>query len=158
MTIESVYLTIIFPAIRWCPESRLTTEFTAMGNSLYRLDEGFLCGPISFGDIFEALPTDQEGVLRFSRRVERAGLRRNCYVIPHSLVGNVQFAELATKIMDLGGFAAVDFKGLFLVYLPKTCDLDVSQELHRIAKVSKWRRRLLGLPSELKRRWQKHIR
>lgn len=134
MTTDSVYLTIIFPAIRWCPESRLSTEFTAMGSNLYRMDEGFLCGLISFGDIIEALPTDQAGVLRFSRRVQRAGLRRNCYVIPHSLVENGQFAELATKITDLGGFAAVDFKGLFLVYLPKTCDLDVPQELDRIAK------------------------
>ena len=158
MIIEVVSLTIIFPAVRWCRESRLTTEFMPMGSNLYRMEEGFLCGPVSFGDVIEAFPTDQSGVLRFSRRVERAGLRRNCYVIPHSLVENVHFAELAKRITDLGGFAAVDFKGLFLVYLPKTCDLDVSQELDRIAEISKWKRRLLSLRSEMKRRWQKHIR
>lgn len=158
MTIETVSLTIIFPAIRWCTESRLTTDFTPMGSNLYRMEEGFLCGPISFGDVIEAFPTDERGVLRFSRRVERAGLRRNCYVIPHSLVETVHFAELAEKITGLGGFAAVDFKGLFLVYLPKTCDLDVSRELGRIAEISRWKRRLLSLRSELKRKWQKHIR
>jgi hypothetical protein len=108
MTIEPVNLTIIFPAIRWCPESRLTAAFTLMGSNLYRMEEGFLCGPVSFGDVIEALPTDQKSILRFSRRVQRARLRRNCYVIPHSLVEKLQFVELMKKITDLGGFAAVD--------------------------------------------------
>ncbi len=49
---------VIFPAQRWLPESRMTTTFIPMGGNLYRLNEGFLCGPISFGDVIEALPTD----------------------------------------------------------------------------------------------------
>jgi len=137
MTIKAVDLTIIFPAMRWCPESRLTAAFTPMGSNLYRMEEGLLWGPISFGDVIEALPTDQKGILRLSRRAKRAGLRRNCYVIPHRLVEKLHFAELVKKITDLGGFAAVDFKGLFLVYLPNTCDLDVRRELDRIAEISR---------------------
>lgn len=105
-----------------------------MGSNLYRLEEGFLCGPISFGDVIEAFRTDREGILLFRRRVKRAGLRRNCYIIPHDLVEKPRLADLTKEIADLGGFAAVDFKGLFLVYLPRTCDLNVSQEPYRICR------------------------
>jgi len=133
---DCVDLTVIFPAKRWCPESRLTTTFTPMGQNLYRMEEGFLCGPISFGDVIEALPTDREGILVFSRRVKRAGLRRSCYIIPHSFAEKSHFVWLMNKIRDLGGFAALDFKGLFLVYLPKGCHLDVSRELENIAGIS----------------------
>jgi len=137
MTSAPVDLTIVFPAIRWCPESRLTAAFTQMDNNLYRMEEGFLCGQISFGDVIEALPTDETGILRFSRRVQRARMRRSCYLIPHSLVENLHFIELMKKITDLGGFAAVDFEGLFLIYLPNTCDLDVPRELGKISRTSR---------------------
>ena len=148
---KAINLTVIFPAKRWCPESSITTAFTPMGSNLYRLEEGFLCGPISFGDVIEALPTDREGILLFRRRMKRGGLRRNCYGIPHDLVDKPSFADLTEEIEHLGGFAAVDFKGLFLVYLPRTCDLDVSQELHRLAGNSKWKRRFRRLQTSLKR-------
>jgi len=127
-----------------------------MGQNLYRMEEGFLCGPISFGDVIEALPTDREGILVFCRRVKRAGLRRNCYIIPHDLVDKPRFAALTKEIADLGGFAAVDFKGLFLAYLPKTCNLDVSQELDRIAGISRWKRHFRSLQRGLKRRLKRH--
>jgi hypothetical protein len=52
-------------------------------------------------------------------------------------------------IKNLGGFAAVDFKGIFLVFLPKTCDLDVNLELKRIAAIPK-STRLDLLKSDLK--------
>ena len=84
--------------------------------------------------------------------MKRAGLRLNCYIIPHELVDKPSFADLTEEIEHLGGFAAVDFKGLFLVYLPRTCDLDVSQELDRIAGISKWKRRFRRLQTGLKRR------
>jgi hypothetical protein len=64
-------------------------------------------------------------------------MKRGCYVIPHNLVENHHFIELMKKITDLGGFAALDFKGLFRVYLPKACDLDVPGELGRIAGTSR---------------------
>jgi len=129
------YLTVIFPAQRWLPEFRMTTIFTPMGGNLYRLDDGNLCGRISFGDVFEALPADQKDAVVFQRRVKRAGLKRACYVIPHDMVERTRFVELMKRIEGLGGFAAVDFKGLFLVFLPKTCDLDVNLELHRIGGI-----------------------
>jgi hypothetical protein len=146
-------LTVVFPAQRWLPESRMTTTFVPMGSDLYRLDEGFLWGPISFGDVIEALPTDKKGVVIFCRRVKRAGLRRNCYIIPHNLAEKPRFAELMKRIEDLGGFAAVDFKGLFLVFLPKACNLDVAHELDGIG-ISTWKRRVLDIQAGLKRRLQ----
>ncbi len=63
------------------------------------------------------------------------------------------FAQLMKRIEDLGGFAAVDFKGVFLVFLPKTSDLDVSLELKRIAGIPK-STRLHRLKSSLKWRLQ----
>ena len=141
--------TVIFPAQRWLPESRMTTTFIPMGGNFYRLDEGFLCGPISFGDVIEAVPTDREDVVRFQRRVKRAGLKRSCYIMPHYMAEKPGFAELMSGIKDLGGFAAVDFKGVFLVFLPKTCDLDVNLELKRIAGIPK-STRLHRLKSSLK--------
>lgn len=154
-------LTVIFPAQRWLPESRMTTTFIPMGGDLYRLDEGFLCGPISFGDVIEALPTDQNDAVLFQRRVKRAGLKRACYIIPHDMAEKPAFAELMKEIEDLGGFAAVDFKGLFLVFLPKTCDLSVSLELKRIARIPKSTRLHLlssALKWKLRQRWKRAVR
>jgi hypothetical protein len=142
-------LTVVFPAQRWLPESRMTTTFIPMGGNFYRLNEGFLCGPISFGDVIEALPTDQKDVVLFQRRVKRAGLKRACYIISPDMAEKPCFAELMKRIEDLGGFAAVDFKGIFLVFLPKTCDLDVNLELKRIAGIPK---------SALQQRWKRTMR
>lgn len=153
-------LTVIFPAQRWLPESRMTTTFIPMGGDLYRLDEGFLCGPISFGDVIEALPTDQKDAVLFQRRVKRAGQKRACYIIPHDMAEKPGFAELMKEIEDLGGFAAVDFKGIFLVFLPKTCDLDVSLELKRIARIPKSTRLHLlnsALKWKLRQRWKRAV-
>lgn len=153
--------TVIFPAQRWLPESRMTTTFMPMGSNFYRLDEGFLRGPISFGDVIEALPTDQKDVVLFQRRVKRAGLKRACYIMPRDMAEKPGFAELVSGIKDLGGFAAVDFKGVFLVFLPKTCGLDVNLELKRIAGTAK-STRLHRLKSSLKwrlqQRWKRTMR
>lgn len=152
---------VIFPARRWLPESRMTTTFIPMGGNLYRLNEGFLCGPISFGDVIEALPTDQKDVVLFQRRVKRAGLKRACYIMPRDIAEKPCFAELMTRIQDSGGFAAVDFQGVFLVFLPKTCDLDVSLELKRIAGIPKSTRLpplKSGLKWRLQQRWKRTMR
>ena len=93
---------VIFPAQRWLPESRMTTTFIPMGGNLYRLNEGFLCGPISFGDVIEALPTDQRDVVLYQRRVKRAGLKRACYIMPRGMAEKPGFAELMKGIKDLG--------------------------------------------------------
>jgi hypothetical protein len=60
------------------------------------------------------------------------------------------------KIEDLRGYSAVDFGGLFLVFLPKTCGLDISVELGRVAGISKWKRRYLHFQSGLKRRLRRY--
>ena len=90
--------------------------------------------------------------------MKRAGLKRKCYIIPHNLVGKPRFAELAKEIVRLGGFAAVDCKALFLVFLPKACNLDVGHELDEIAGISTWKRRVLNMQARLKRRLQQHWR
>jgi hypothetical protein len=143
-------LTVIFPARRSHPESSMTATFTPMGTNLYRLEDGFLCGPVYFGDVIEVLPTDQKDVVLFHRRVRKAGLKRDCFFISHDMVEKPRFIELVTRIGDLGGFAAVDFGGLFLVFLPKTCVLDIGIELDRIAGISQQKRRFLDSNSGLK--------
>src|SRR5437773_8887926 len=85
---------VIFPAQRWLHESRMTTTFIPMGGNFYRLNEGFLCGPISFGDVIEALPTGQKDVVLYRRRVKRAGLKRACYIMPRDMAEKPGFAEL----------------------------------------------------------------
>jgi hypothetical protein len=122
---------------------------------LYRQDEGFLCLPVYFGDIFEAGPTDQEGVLIFRRRVKKGGQKLSCRLIPPWIVEKPGFRELARKIEELGGFSAVDFKGLFVVFLPKTCHLDIRAELDRVAGISKWKRRYLTWKWSAKQRLKK---
>lgn len=153
MDSELPTLTVIIPPRRSLPETRITAPFARVGDNLYRLDEGFLCGPINFGDVIEALPTDKQDVVLFRRRVVRAGLKRNCFFIRHDIVYKPDFAELMGKIAALGGFSAVDFGGLFLVLLPRTCRLDVIAELSKIG-TPKWKRRYLDLKSGLKRRFQ----
>lgn len=153
MDSELPTLTVIIPPRRSLPETRITAPFARVGDNLYRLDEGFLCGPINFGDVIEALPTDKQDVVLFRRRVVRAGLKRNCFFIRHDIVYKPDFAELMGKIDALGGFSAVDFGALFLVLLPRTCRLDVIAELSKIG-TPKWKRRYLDLKSGLKRRFQ----
>src|SRR5260370_2684855 len=116
---EIYIFNVIFPAQRWLHESRMTTTFIPMGGNLYRLNEGFLCGPISFGDVIEALPTDQKDVVLFQRRVKRASLKRACYIMPCDMAEKPGFAEFIKGIEDLRGFAGVDFKSVFLVFLPQ---------------------------------------
>src|SRR5258708_33755017 len=101
---------VILQAQRWLPESRMTTTFIPMGGNLYRLNEGFLCGPISFGDVLEALPTDQKDVVLYRRRVKRAGLKRACYIMPRHMAEKPGFAELMKRIEALAGSASVDLK------------------------------------------------
>jgi hypothetical protein len=153
--IQARHLTLIFPGRRGHAESRLTAPFIPLGDDTYRLDEGFLCGPISFGDIVEAYPTDQEGVLIFRRRVKKAGMKRDGYVIRRDLVEKPGFTELTRKIEELGGFSAVDFGGLFLVFLPKEAQLNVLSELDRVAGISKFKRGYLDSKADLKIRWKK---
>jgi hypothetical protein len=148
-------LTVIYPQRRSLPESRITASFTPMGGSLYRQDEGFLCLPVYFGDIFEADPTDKEDVLIFRRRVKKGGQKPSCYVISHDLVERNGFLELEEKIRELGGFSAVDFKGLFVVFLPKTCHLDVGAELAKIAGISKWKQSYRKWQWNMKQRLKK---
>ena len=131
--------TLIIPRRRFLPESRTTARFARLAENTYRLEEGFLCGPVSFGDVVETEQTDQERVLLFRRRIKRGGFNRKCYVIPHRIVDDPEFRALTDKIEDSGGFAAVDFGGLFLVFLPKPFDLDVAAELDRIVRHRGWK-------------------
>jgi hypothetical protein len=149
-------LTVIFPPRRSLREVRITAPFTRVGDNLYRLDEGFPFGPISFRDVIEALPSDKQDVVLFQRRVVRAGLKRGCFFIPHDIVHKPDFAELMDKIAASGGFSAVDFGGVFLVLLPRTSHLshlDVSMEISKI-RTPKWKRRYHDLKSGLKGRVQ----
>lgn len=151
---EPRLLTVIYPRFRFLTEYRETGMFTPIGGNLYRNDEGFLCGRISFGDIFEAYPTNQENVVTFRRRVHRAGQRRGCFIIPPELVKSPRFQALCERIRNAGGFSAVDARALFLVFLPKTCDLKVDRELDKILGISPLQRRLLDWKCAL--RWQWH--
>jgi hypothetical protein len=152
---EAREFTVIYPQRRSLPESRITASFTPMGGNLYRQDEGFLCLPVYFGDIFEADPTDQEDVLIFRRRVKKGGQKPSCHLVPPWLVERPGFRELGRKIGELGGFSAVDFKGLFVVFLPKSCHLDIGAELAKVAGISKWKRRYLSWKWNMKRRLKK---
>lgn len=49
---------------------------------------------VSFGDVIEALPTDQKDVVLYQRRVKRAGLKRACYIMPRDMAEKPGFAEL----------------------------------------------------------------
>src|SRR5258708_36688134 len=82
---------VIFPAQRWLPESRMTTTFIPMGGNLYCLNEGFLCGPISFGVVIEALPTDQKDVVLYQRRVKSAGIKRPSFHMPREIAETRRF-------------------------------------------------------------------
>jgi len=58
----------------------LASAFAQLAENTYRLEEGFLCGPISFGDVIETEPTDQEKVLLFRRRIRKVFLDENATV------------------------------------------------------------------------------
>ncbi len=161
-------LTVIFPAQRWLPELRLTATFTPLGGNLYRLDEGPLCGPLSFHDVIEADKTEEEDVLIFRRRVTKAGLKRDGYLITYAFATRPGFRRLVERINELGGCAEVDLfggttsplkpntAGVLTVFLPKSCDLDVPAEFDRVRGISKWKRSYLHFTSGLKERLRRY--
>ena len=152
---ESRLVTVIYPKFRFLPESRITAMFTPVSANRYRQDEGFLCAPTSYADILEVEQTSRKDEVVFRRRVHRGAQRRSCFVINHDLPRNPGFHDLTRKIEEAGGFSAVDFKGLFVVFLPRNCDLDVGRELDKILGISIWRRRFLNWKARLRWRFKK---
>lgn len=73
----------------------------------------------------------------------------------HTLAEKPDFLDLERRTAELGGFSALDFKGLFIVFLPKVCQLDVAAELDRIAGISKWKRGYLTLKRKIKQRFKR---
>ncbi len=155
-------LTIKFPGRRGRHQWLSGGWYTPLGGNLYRLDEGPLCGPVSFHDVIEADKTEEEDVLIFRRRVTKAGLKRGGWLITYAITSKPGFRELVKRIDQLGGCAEVDLfagtrsplkpntAGVLTVFLPKSRALDVPAELDRIERISKWKRRFFNLRSSVK--------
>jgi hypothetical protein len=69
---------VIFPAQRWLPESRMTTTFIPMGGNLYRLNEGSSADRSPLATSSKLCLRTKRTFVLYQRRVKRADLKRAC--------------------------------------------------------------------------------
>ena len=106
-----------------------------VGTNLYRLEESSLLGEADFGDVIEAEPT-QEGGLLFKRVAVPSGMTTvNCILTPEQMQAP-GLQPLLDRIMSLGGNWERALDGLLMIHLPKSVDLNIEAEVKALSASS----------------------
>ncbi|MFN7543640.1 MAG: DUF4265 domain-containing protein [Acidobacteriota bacterium] len=103
-----------------------------VGPNLYRLEESSLLGEAVFGDVIEAEPT-QDGGLLFKRVAVPSGMTTvNCILTPEQIQAP-GLQPLLDRIMSLGGNWERALDGLLMIHLPKSVDLNIEAEVKALS-------------------------
>jgi hypothetical protein len=105
---------------------------TPVNDSHYRMEVTSICGHLRYGDIIELGPPEQDGVRPYRRIVRRSGLRTQCFLLPRDAMGKPEIKVLAQRIVSAAGHCEGIAGGVFIVHLPRSCDLNVRGELQKI--------------------------
>jgi len=94
-----------------------------------------LLGEADFGDVIEAEPT-QEGGLLFKRVAVPSGMTTvNCILTPEQMQAP-GLQPLLDRIMSLGGNWERALDGLLMIHLPKSVDLNIEAEVKALSASS----------------------
>jgi len=105
---------------------------TPLGNNQYRFEVTSIGGHLRYGDTIEVGPPLDDGAVPYRRIVRRSGLRTQCFVLSKKLMESPGMRDFAKQIEALGGHWEGIAGGVLVVYVPRTLDLHIQQELKRI--------------------------
>lgn len=106
-----------------------------IGPNLYRLEESSLLGEASFGDVIEAEPTQEGGLLFKCVAASSEMTTVNC-VLTSEQMNAPGLQPLLDRIMSLGGNWERAFDGLLMIHLPKSVHLDVEAEVKALSSTT----------------------
>ena len=123
---DEVELYVIFP------NGRELLYMTPVGRNQFRLEVTSIGGHLRYGDTIEVGPPRDDGAVPYRRIVRRSGLRTQCFVLSKKLMESPGMRDFAKQIEALGGHWEGIAGGVLVVYVPRTLDLHIQQELKRI--------------------------
>ena len=106
-----------------------------VGPNLYRLEESSMLGEAVFGDVIEAVPMHEGGLL-FKRVASPSGMTTvNCILTPEQMQAP-GLQPLLDGIMSLGGNWERALDGLLMVHLPPSVALDIEAEIKGLSSTA----------------------
>jgi len=123
---DEVELYVIFP------NGRELLYMTPLGRNQFRLEVTSIGGHLRYGDTIEVGPPRDDGAAPYRRIIRRSGLRTQCFVLSKKLMESPGMRDFAKHIEALGGHWEGIAGGVLVVYVPRTLDLHIQQELKRI--------------------------
>ncbi|MCX6602326.1 MAG: DUF4265 domain-containing protein [Acidobacteria bacterium] len=106
-----------------------------VGPNLYRLEESSLLGEAVFGDVIEAEPT-QEGGLLFKRVAVPSGMTTVNCILTFEQMQAPGLQPLLDRIMSVGGNWERALDGLLMIHLPKSVHLDIEAEVKALSSAA----------------------
>jgi hypothetical protein len=106
-----------------------------VGTNLYRLEESSLLGEAAFGDVIEAEPTPEGGLLFKGVAASSEMTTVNC-VLTSEQMNAPGLQPLLDRIMSLGGNWERALDGLLMIHLPKSVHLNVEAEVKALSSTT----------------------
>jgi hypothetical protein len=137
--------------VRYTDGGRELLYMTPVNEDRYRLEVTSICGHLRYGDTIEVGSPLADGTVPYRRIVKRSGLKTHCFILPQGLFESPGICSLSEQIHSLGGHWEGIAGGVFVVHLPRNCQLDVGREIDKILGISTWRRHIRNWKWRLKR-------
>ena len=106
-----------------------------VGPNLYRLEESSLLGEAVFGDVIEAEPT-QEGGLLFKRVAVPSGMTTVNCILTSEQMQAPGLQPLLDRIMSVGGNWERALDGLLMIHLPASVQVDIEAEVKALSSAA----------------------
>jgi hypothetical protein len=137
--------------VRYGDGGRELLYMTPVNENRYRLEVTSICGHLRYGDTIEVGTPLADGSVPYRRIVKRSGLKTHCFILSQGLLESPRICSLWERIDSLGGHCEGVAGGVFVVHLPRDCQLDVGREIDEVLGISTLRRRIRNWKWRLKR-------
>lgn len=137
--------------VRYTDGGRELLYMAPVSENRYRLEVTSICGHLRYGDTIEVGAPLADGSVPYRRIVRRSGLKTDCFIVPVGLLESSGICTLSERIHSLGGHWEGIAGGVFVVHLPRNCQLNVGREIDKILGISTWQRRIRNWKWHLKR-------
>jgi hypothetical protein len=137
--------------VRYNDGGRELLYMTPVSENRYRLEVTSICGHLRYGDTIEVGAPLADGSVAYRRIVKRSGLKTQCFILSLGLLESPGICSFWERIQSLGGQCEGIAGGVFVVHLPRNCQLDVARELDRVLGISTLQRRIRNWKWRLKK-------